>query len=468
MYLPSNRSSIFSKRYLSVIVLVIIIFLFVTSDSGPDLDRLRNQLTDFAIPGQKGSWTTRRQFVDRVLSNDFYTTEYDGAAVRKLCSEANWRDDRIVECNRLAGGVGNLKINLLGCVRFSIEAGATLITPVLHPREAFEKMEHSFGWETDLPVSYMFDSDHFFDTLAEDCPQLHIVDEDDPEYNIPPESEAFVVEPKRLIPVVHNNVLIDPSLWRPAFDQHVEDILTQNNRPAPTKKHPIRMSFDDVAFSWPVRYDGDEFRSDFGLIARYPKHIRELSARALYNLYKKLGIHQSPAGPSTGAFLGAHVRTEPDAQIEAWSSFEQQASQIRQQVADNQLGALYVATGTASDVDRLRDALADLEVRVNDTHTGPPQVLQKWDILDESDIMLLDELTWDQMALVDLDIMLRASHFVGIWESSWSWTIALKRHEWAEQEPYDYDKHPTTFQDELSILYGPIAAQPVIDPCLWL
>lgn len=133
MYLPSNRSSIFSKRYLSVIVLVIIIFLFVTSDSGPDLDRLRNQLTDFAIPGQKGSWTTRRQFVDRVLSNDFYTTEYDGAAVRKLCSEANWRDDRIVECNRLAGGVGNLKINLLGCVRFSIEAGGEEI-----PRTMFQ------------------------------------------------------------------------------------------------------------------------------------------------------------------------------------------------------------------------------------------------------------------------------------------------------------------------------------------
>lgn len=121
MYLPSNRSSLLSKRYISLAVLIIIVFLFITSDSGPDLDRLRNQLTDFA--GQKGSWTTRRQFVDRVLANDFYNTEYDGAAVRKLCGEAKWRDDRIVECNRLAGGIGNMKINLLGCVRFAIESG---------------------------------------------------------------------------------------------------------------------------------------------------------------------------------------------------------------------------------------------------------------------------------------------------------------------------------------------------------
>lgn len=487
MYLPSNRSSLWSKRYIFLAVLLIITLLFLNSDSGPDLYRLRHQITDFAIPGQKGSWTTRRQFVDRVLANDFYTTQYDGAAVRELCGEAKWRDDRIVECHGLAGGIGNMKIDLLGCVRFAIEAGgrgdhspfnrgslltepsaAILITPALHPREAFNRMSESFGWDTDLPVSYVFDSDHFFDTLAEDCPQLHIVDQDDPSYNIPPKSEAHTIEVKQLTPVMFRTVLVDPSLWRPALDQRVEEIVAENNLPQPTEEHPIRMILDDVAFAWPVRYDSDEFRSDFGLIARFPRHIREVSARALYNLYERLDINQSPAGPSTGAFLGAHVRTEGDAQIEAWSSFETQAELIKQQVEINQLGALYVATGTTSDVERLKGYLADVRVSVNDTHTAAPQVLQKWDILDESDIMILDELTWDQLALVDLDIMLRASYFVGIWQSSWSWTIALKRHAYSEQNPYDYDAHPITYQDEHSIIIGPVGAQPVIDPCMWL
>lgn len=344
---------------------------------------------------------------------------------------------------------------------------AILVTPRLHAREAFEKMENSFGWDSDLPVSYMFDSDHFFDTLAEDCPQLRMVDQDDP--SIPPKSEAHVVSPKRLTPVVHNNVLVDPSLWRPAFDKQLEDIVQQNNLPQPTRENPIRTSFDDVAFAWPVRYDSDEFRKDFGHVARFPRHIRELSARALYNLYKKLGIDQSPSGPSKGAFLGAHVRTEADAQVEGWTSYETQAQRIRDQVEMNNLPALYVATGTSSDAERLRADLADVQIRINDTHTTTGiQVLQKWDILDEADVMLFDELTWDQMALVDLDIMLRASHFVGIWESSWSWTIALKRHAWSELDPYDYDAHALTYQDEYSIIYGPVAAQPIIDPCMWL
>lgn len=123
MYIPSNRPNLFTKRYIAAAVLAIILFLFISSDSGPDLDTLRSQITDFALPGQKGSWKTRKQFVKSALANDIYTTHYDGAAVRKLCGEAKWRDDRIVECNRLAGGIGNLKINLLGCVRFAIEAG---------------------------------------------------------------------------------------------------------------------------------------------------------------------------------------------------------------------------------------------------------------------------------------------------------------------------------------------------------
>lgn len=132
MYIPSNRANLFTKRYVAAAVLAIIIFLFITSDSGPDLDTLRSQLTDLSLPGQKGGWKTRKQFVNRALANDIYTTHYDGTAVRKLCGEAKWRDDRIVECNRLAGGIGNMKINLLGCVRFAIEAGGKIKDPSLH------------------------------------------------------------------------------------------------------------------------------------------------------------------------------------------------------------------------------------------------------------------------------------------------------------------------------------------------
>ncbi|KUI62517.1 hypothetical protein VP1G_09652 [Cytospora mali] len=452
-----NILSIFSKRYLIAAALSLFALWFLTARSHG---------------GQKShdGWMSRDEFVRRALEKDIYVNEYDGKAIRKLCKEANWREDRVATCDMIAGGIGNLKTNLLACARYSIEAGAMLVTPVIHPREAFGRMEKSFAWDTDLPISYMFDSEHFFNTLAEDCPQLRIVDENDKTLNIPPKSEAHVIGPKRLIAAEYGHVLIEPGRWRPALDEYIkEQILSKNNLPEPTREHPLRIGFDDgVAFSWPVAYDGDDFRNNWGHLARFPRYIRELSARALYNLYRKIDIQQSPAAPSTGAFLGAHVRTEKDVQVYAWTSYEMQSASIREQLTANNLSVVYVATGTASDVDRLRRDVADMQIPVNETHTTGVQVFQKWDILDEEDLMLMDTLTWDQMALVDLDIMLRSSRFVGIWESSWSWTIALKRHAWSKENPYDYDAHPVTYKDEFSIIYGPTRAQPVIDPCLWL
>ncbi|ROW12045.1 hypothetical protein VMCG_00832 [Cytospora schulzeri] len=413
-------------------------------------------------------WISQDKFVQQALEKDIYVNAYDPRGIRKLCSEAQWRDDRVVSCDKIAGGIGNLKTNLLACARYAIEAGAMLVTPVIHPREAFGMMEKSFAWDTDLPISYMFDSEHFFRTLARDCPQLRIVDESDD--IVPPKSESHVVGPKKLIAAEYGHVLIEPERWRPALDKHIrEDIIKKKGLPQPTRERPLRIGFDEgIAFSWPVAHDGDDFRDNWGHLARFPLHIRELSARALYNLYRKIGAHQSPASPSRGAFLGAHVRTEKDVQVYSWTSYEMQATNIVEQLKANNLSVVYVATGTASDVDRLREQVTDLQIPYNETHTTGVQVFQKWDILDEQDLMLIDTLTWDQMALVDLDIMLRSSRFVGIWESSWSWSIALKRHAWSRADPYDYETHALTFEDEFSIIYGPTGAQPIIDPCLWL
>lgn len=64
-----------------------------------------------------------QQFVAKALENDIYVSKYNGTAVRELCSEAKWRDDVVASCDMLAGGIGNLKVNLLACLRYTIESG---------------------------------------------------------------------------------------------------------------------------------------------------------------------------------------------------------------------------------------------------------------------------------------------------------------------------------------------------------
>lgn len=345
---------------------------------------------------------------------------------------------------------------------------AVLVTPVIHPRQAYKLMEQSFGWDVDLPLDYMFDTQHFYSTLQADCPQLLFVNESDPALRIPPKALAWPMNPKDLQPTLWAYILLHPELWRSTLDTWLDDFIVKPRGGIPIDSaNPARLSFDDgVQFSWPTAYDGPEFKRDWGLAAKFPEHMRELSARVLYRLYQTIGCRQDPARPSKGCFLGVHIRTEDDAAVEHWDSYETQLFHVREQLLTHQLTVLYVATGKRSDVERLRRDIADVRVAVNDTSFVPVRVLEKWDLVDEHDTMRMDELTWDQAAVVDYEIMLRASRFAGIWESSWTWMIALTRHLHAPlMDPY---QALTTYEDGLSIIYGEKGAQPMIDPGIYL
>lgn len=333
-----------------------------------------------------------------------------------------------------------------------------LLAPVIHPRQAFDKMETSFGWDVDLPLDYMFESHHYFNTLAQDCPQLRILNETtgEPGLVIPTKEEAIPCKGAEMKPKWLTNIVVkEPAKWRPSFDDWIDDVvLKQAGIPALSNDHLVRISWDDeIQFNWPTSQDGLDFRNDWGHLAVLPRHVRELSARALHSLYQRLGCPDSPDRPSRACFLGVHIRLEADAVVENWDSYEVQLRHVREQLAEHSLSSLYVATGTASDVDRLRADLADVRIRVNDTHEAPVAIFQKWDLFDEDDLAVMDGLTWDQMALVDYDVMLRASRFSGIWESSWTWSIAMRRHGWSDVENPTSRGH--AFEDGLSMYVSP-------------
>lgn len=84
--------------------------------------------------GGKGWASSQKQFVKRVLANDFYPKEYNGSAVRELCAQrAQWQEGIVISCDEIAGGIGNLKMRLLGCARYAIEAGGMLSSDFLVP-----------------------------------------------------------------------------------------------------------------------------------------------------------------------------------------------------------------------------------------------------------------------------------------------------------------------------------------------
>lgn len=310
-----------------------------------------------------------------------------------------------------------------------------------------------------MPIDYVFDAEHFYSTLQADCPQLHFVNETDP--NIPPKIQGVPLKVKELegTPTWY---LLYPELWRTIFDNWLM------HYPTPiTKEAPARVSFNgEVQFTWPTAYDGPNFKRDWGLVAQFSRDIRELGARILYQLYQQAGCQQDPAIISTDCFLGVHLRTEADAAAENWASYETQLQRIQEQLTTSQLAVLYVASGNRNDVQRLREDVAGFQVFVNGV-VQPLRIVEKWDLANEADTSLMGQLTWDQLAIVDLEVMLRASRFAGISSSSWTWMVALTRHlHVPEEDPYE--KGTVTYEDGLSVIYGAVGDLPMIDPTIFL
>jgi hypothetical protein len=59
---------------------------------------------------------------------------------------------------------------------------------------------------------------------------------------------------------------------------------------------------------------------------------------------------------------------------------------------------------------------------------APTPVATKFTLLSGADLMLLQSLSWDQQGQVDYLVLQKASQFLGITDSSFSWGVAAARH----------------------------------------
>lgn len=260
--------------------------------------------------------------------------------------------------------------------------------------------EHSRG------IDYMFDVGHFYKTLKEDCPQLVLVNEGIPgeaqAWKLPDRTEEIMLEGRNLLPTWSGNVLSEPEHWRSAFDTWLLQNLLAKKKPPVSAAAPVRIWIPSPAFFWPSAYGGPDFSNNFGRIAVSPQPVRELAARVLYRLYEKLGITEEPDRPTTGGFLGFHLRTAADTQILGWATYEQQRDHVVQLINAFGLRGIYVATGDQPALMRFRQELEHVMVQVNETTAVPLQIFDKDDLLGDEGPLVHSLLTWDQMALVDV------------------------------------------------------------------
>lgn len=345
----------------------------------------------------------------------------------------------------------------------------------MHPRSESDITNlHGAKSSKGVDLDYMFSTEHLVESLAATCPQLKVHASLDDLYDKP-----SLLQPLNLLGLgmindleqfailndTHTTILQDPSTLRPTF---LEAMDRRAPKP-PAKRHwPLRVNLGASLFNWPTLERGESLRREVGSLLRTRDDIRLLAGSALYNLAHRFDLPQlvRPDCGFTGAgtmmnLTGMHLRTEKDAQgfpeyeIQAAYFLEYLKNQSSSSSSSQSKSIVYLATG-------LRAADADVQDFRARAGEYAATVVLKRDLLEAAELAVLDQLSWDQRALVDYEVMLRVGHMAGVVESSWAWSVALKRaavyggrngYKAFTAQP-EGDGQWTMWHDRLSTLYG--------------
>lgn len=377
----------------------------------------------------------------------------ESEAIKSICADTEWNNNIVFTCDDSVGGIGNIRNSILNCVRYAISAGGSLVEPRIILRDAADTAAIRTGVRTGM--EYMFDPQHFRESLRLSCPGLRVHDtvEDS-------RGEAFH-EPIALLPEsleshVPSTGLKHPEQWRGHFYEWLGEHITVT--PDATVVINLMRSY----LQYPIYTDGEGFAKNFGKILKFRADTRVLATKTLLKLAEKYSYDMDISKPILpGYFFGAHLRTEHDARqgwpAEDWvySRYETQSKLYLEQATSSNISHIYVASGDAEEVSKLE----------KDAEAFNLTVTTKFGVLDETDKAQLAELSWDQQGMVDFLVMLKASGFGGIGHSSFAWNVALFRHEYAEKK--DHLSGPQQLSDELSQIYGRPNQYPEYPNCLW-
>lgn len=340
-----------------------------------------------------------------------------GWPLRRVCDETTYTDGLVYICDNNSGGIGNVRNYIQTCLRYAIEAGATgLVVPKIRKRSESDLADLFTSY---LPLSYMFDEEHFKDAWRTYCPRMKLYENviDVPNYPKTLDGRPRIEE---IAPKDYGNRKgcdwKDQNRHTDRFGDTFRSWLgNATNGVPPSREHPRLIRFKwGVLWDWQIWKDGPEFATTFGHVLRFNSQIRDLGRTALANM-RSFARNQGAKG---GEFLGVHLRTENDA-MNFWPVYDVQAQGYLRKAQEGKYRSSYLATGNITEAYKFEKQAMDV---------AKMKVLTKQDLLTGNDLEALNALTWDQQGLVDFIVLLGSTYFVGTMPSSFSVYMTLKRH----------------------------------------
>lgn len=280
---------------------------------------------------------------------------------------------------------------------------------------------HDSGPRRGVPLGQYFDREYLVNIVGEFCPELKIHDSLDDFFD-----EPNVLTPAKLDIYKVPGVAIASNIGGSAgklvtkgelLGEKIHAMLDKKSPPK-TRKYPFRVDLRPTpSYMMPAFADAPPLRRYFGRMLRVRQDLRALAAAVLFNLQKAFDLQIDPRkGIDIDAFVGVELRTQPDPL--RFPDYAVQASDALSFVVANNLSQIYLTEGATSDnITSFTDRCRDFNVAV----------VTKEDLVEGADATALAQLNYDERFLVDYEVALRAGLFTGNAQSSFAWSVGLRR-----------------------------------------
>ncbi|KAH6714165.1 hypothetical protein BKA61DRAFT_674777 [Leptodontidium sp. MPI-SDFR-AT-0119] len=396
-------------RFLAVGVVLVSLWIFVGSMRMENFESGLDEHAEWKEDTRIERWS-KEEFISQAMSSAIQD-DFDYGYIAQMCEEQQWDDSIVFECQNLIGGIGNLRQEILHCIRYAIDAGAGLVLPVIHLRQDSDLSNLESGTTS---MDYLFDKERFLSRIGMACPQMRVYQDLEELESMGTVTKTELIDPKKLPHAMTSRIAY-------SCREHIKEI----------RAPPGEISLIPLENLWrhfPICHDSVGFADTFGNLIPLRQDVHRLAATALYELYSRYDVQIDPSTATTGifadTFIGIHLRTANDI-LSYWLGYEDQADyyieRIRASEYLSSLPLMYIASGNATSV-------TDFSSLQEDSLVQPKHVITKHDLLSgAAEAAELASLTWDQQALVDYLILTRSGFFMGMADSSFAWTIAVNR-----------------------------------------
>jgi hypothetical protein len=284
----------------------------------------------------------------------FDSPPVDSQAIRDVCSKTEWNSSLVFTCDN-HGGVGHVRNSILNCVRYAISAGASLVLPNIALRGMEEDMTQTGLGRRHGPgrrgMEYMFDKQHFVDSLKRSCPEMKITKHIESFYS----KRRRAHLPESIIMNLPTSGLERPEEWRGLF----YDWMEENIQTTPQSENII-IDLEQSFLDYPTHSDSHPFAHSFGSLLKFRPDVRRLATTTLQKVSQWYDLPLNLSSPIlTPSFFGAHLKTTQDEIQEyrkrhvaaaPYTHYTGQATAYIEHASASRLPILYVASGNLSSI----------------------------------------------------------------------------------------------------------------------